>query len=122
MTPKKGSYVGPGGLLAEKKAQIERNRRDFLGQLKLATEEALEIMLICRPNIERAFHERPMESREVVVYRSGPEDRACREDVETAARLLRHPAMGYEVRASTLREGGLETHLITYRHKSIIED
>ncbi len=104
-----------------KRLASTQNRSDIFSQLLEATHKTRTVWSQCLDAIHEAFRNSPYKSRNVTVYsaknsRRGP----TKEEVREAAKLLRHPALGWNVRFSSSRDGS--EYRIIYRHRSLIED
>jgi len=107
--------------IASKQQAITDNRADFFNKLLEATHKTRVIWSESLDAIHAAFKDSPYKSRSVTIYsakntRRGPK----KEEVRAAAALLRHPALGWDVRFSSKRDGS--EFRIIYRHRSVIED
>lgn len=105
----------------EKNRAIEMNRSDFFDQILEASHKARVVWSQCLLVIHAAFSDAPYKTRKVTVFTAKKTQRGPnKEDVRTAAKLLRHPALGWNVRFSAKRDGS--EFRIIYSHKSVIEN
>jgi len=106
-------------LLEAKRERIAKNRADFERHLKRAPTRVLWICACCHCALDAILRtgRRADEGRYPIFSSADRSDiSVTREEVKAAARLLRHPAMGYRVRIATRRHQGRETYRIYYYH------
>lgn len=101
----------------EKRLEIARNKQDFCDQLLEAPHAVRCIWSLAVNRIGTAIGIAPFRRHAVKVFDSDEVDGTVDfGHVKAAAKLLRHPAMGYRVKAMRSEKDGAESFRIVYSH------
>jgi len=105
----------------EKKRLMTENASNFFKLLLETPHKARVVWSQTMGAIHDAARDQPFKTRNVTVFTAKKTQRGpTKQDVRAAAKLLRHPALGWDVRFSSSRDGN--EFRIIYRHRSVIED